>query len=74
MSKNTKVQEAEIVKEENKENNVVNKEKEVIETLRVQLREHLQQAEHHRTMATKAQGALEVLLQLHPEEDSGEES
>ena len=53
-----------------KTNNVVepdNKAKEVIETLRVQLTEHLQQAEHHRTMATKAQGALEVLLQLHPE-------
>ena len=63
--------------EEVKTNNVAeheNKPKEVIETLRVQLREHLQQAEHHRTMATKAQGALEVLLQLHPEEDSGEGS
>ena len=48
--------------------------KEAIETLRVQLQEHLRQAEHHRTMATKAQGALEVLLQLHPEEDSGEGS
>ena len=68
-NKDNKVAEKE-VKVENKENNVVNKEKEVIETLRVQLREHLQQAEHHRTMATKAQGALEVLLQLHPEEDN----
>ena len=65
--------------EEVKTNNVVepkeateNKPKEVIETLRVQLREHLQQAEHHRTMATKAQGALEVLLQLHPEEEKSE--
>ena len=44
------------------------KAKEAIDTLRVQLTEHLQQAEHHRTMATKAQGALEVLLQLHPQE------
>ena len=64
----------------NKDNKVAEKEKEVkvvepevkakeaIETLRVQLQEHLQQAEHHRTMATKAQGALEVLLQLHPQE------
>ena len=43
------------------------KAKEAIDTLRVQLTEHLQQAEHHRTMATKAQGALEVLLQLYPE-------
>ena len=58
--------------EEVKTNNVVeskDKTKEAIETLRVQLRDHLQQAEHHRTMATKAQGALEVLLQLHPKED-----
>ena len=61
--------------EEVKTNNVVEpvnkdvKAKEAIDTLRVQLREHLQQAEHHRTMATKAQGALEVLLQLHPEEN-----
>ena len=64
MSKNTAVD------KEVKTNNVVepeNKAKEAIDTLRVQLQEHLQQAEHHRTMATKAQGALEVLLQLHPE-------
>ena len=64
--------------EEVKTNNVVEpvdkdvKAKEAIETLRVQLREHLQQADHHRTMATKAQGALEVLLQLHPEEEKSE--
>ena len=66
MSKNT----ADKVKEV-KTNNVVeteDKSKEVIDTLRVQLQEHSQQAEHHRTMATKAQGALEVLLQLHPQE------
>ena len=68
MSKNTAVDKE--VKEV-KTNNVVESEdkaKEAIETLRVQLQEHLQQAEHHRTMATKAQGALEVLLQLHPQE------
>ena len=46
--------------------------KEVIETLRTQLREHSQQVDHHRMMATKAQGALEVLLQLHPEENKNE--
>jgi hypothetical protein len=65
------------VVEEVKTNNVVETEdraKEAIETLKAQLQEHLRQAEHHRTMATKAQGALEVLLQLHPEEDSGEGS
>ena len=66
-SKNTAVD------KEVKTNNVAeieDKSKEVIETLRVQLTEHLQQAEHHRTMATTAQGALEVLLQLHPEENN----
>ena len=66
--------------EEVKTNNVAEpvdtdaKAKEAIETLRAQLQEHLRQAEHHRTMATKAQGALEVLLQLHPEDNSGEGS
>ena len=60
------------VAEKERKNEVVepdNKAKEAIETLRVQLQEHLQRTEHHRTMATKAQGALEVLLQLHPEEN-----
>ena len=67
MSKKT-----EVIEKEVKTNNVaepVDKAKEAIDTLRVQLKEHLQQAEYHRTMATKAQGALEVLLQLHPEEN-----
>ena len=74
MSKKTEVL------EEVKTNNVAEpvdtdaKAKEAIENLRVQLQEHLRQTEHHRTMATKAQGALEVLLQLHPEEGSGEGS
>ena len=57
----------------NIENNVLkkedNKEREAIENLRVQLKDHLERAEFHKTMATKAQGALEVLLQLHPEEN-----
>tara|TARA_R100001530_G_scaffold102784_1_gene71519 strand:+ start:59 stop:271 length:213 start_codon:yes stop_codon:yes gene_type:complete len=66
MSKNTAVDKE--VKETNNVAEPEDKSKEVIETLRVQLQEHLQQAEHHRTMATKAQGALEVLLQLHPQE------
>jgi len=69
MSKKTEVM------EEVKTNNVVeptDKAKEAIDTLRVQLKEHLQQVEYHRTMATKAQGALEVLLQLHPEEEKSE--
>jgi hypothetical protein len=41
--------------------------KEVLQSLRVQLTEHQKQAEHHSTMAVKAQGALEVLVQMHPE-------
>ena len=70
MSKKTEVM------EEVKTNNVAVdpdvKAKEAIDTLRTQLQEHLRQADHHRTMATKAQGALEVLLQLHPEEEKSE--
>ena len=68
MSKNNKVED---VKVENKENNVVTSEdkaKEAIQTLRVQLLEHQKQAEYHQTMSVKAQGALEVLLQLYPQE------
>ena len=49
--------------------------KEAISTLRSQLKEYLQQADQYtalanekRTLATKSQGALEVLLQLYPEE------
>ena len=44
------------------------KAKEAIQTLKVQLLEHQKQAEHHQTMAVKAQGALEVLLQLNSKE------
>ena len=71
ISKNTVVDKEKV--EEVKTNNVVEaseKAKEAIETLRVQLNENVQKAEHHRTMATKAQGALEVLLQLYPQENN----
>ena len=74
MSKDTKVQEAEVM-EKVKNNGTVesdDKAKEAIDNLRIQLQEHLRQTEHHRTMSVKAQGALEVLLQLHPEEDNSE--
>ena len=43
--------------------------KEIAQTLQTQLNEHQRQANHHTTMATKAQGALEVLLQLIPKEE-----
>ena len=68
-----KIETAEV--EEIKTNGTVesaSKAKEAIETLKVQFQEHLKLADHHRTMATKAQGALEILLQLHPEEEKSE--
>jgi len=43
--------------------------KEIAQTLQTQLNEHQRQANHHSTMATKAQGALEVILQLIPKEE-----
>ena len=43
--------------------------KEIVQTLRVQLLEHQKQSEHHTTMAVKAQGALEVIVQLLPQEE-----
>ena len=43
--------------------------KEIAQTLQTKLNEHQRQANHHTTMATKAQGALEVLLQLIPKEE-----
>ena len=43
--------------------------KEIAQTLQTQLNEHQRQANHHQTMTTKAQGALEVLLQLIPKEE-----
>ena len=70
MSKKTEVM------EEVKTNNVAEpvdidvKAKEAIDNLKLQLEEHLKQSDYHRTMATKAQGALEVLLQLHPQQEN----
>ena len=43
--------------------------KEIAQTLQTQLNEHQRQANHHQTMATKAQGALEVMLQMIPKEE-----
>ena len=43
--------------------------KEIAQTLQTQLNEHQRQANHHQTMTTKAQGALEVILQLIPKEE-----
>jgi len=65
MSKN-KTKEATIA---NSEGKTVEELKEVAQTLQTQLQEHQKQANHHQTMATKAQGALEVLLQLIPKQE-----
>ena len=46
--------------------------KEVAQTLQAQFNEHQKQANHHQTMATKAQGALEVILQLIPKQEVDE--
>ena len=43
--------------------------KEIAQTLQTQLNEHQRQANHHQIMATKAQGALEIMLQLIPKEE-----
>ena len=43
--------------------------KEIAQTLQTQLNEHQKQANHHQVMATKAQGALEVMLQLIPKQE-----
>ena len=43
--------------------------KEIAQTLQTQLNEHQRQANHHQVMATKAQGALEVMLQMIPKEE-----
>tara|TARA_Y100000310_G_scaffold130174_2_gene129354 strand:+ start:86 stop:340 length:255 start_codon:yes stop_codon:yes gene_type:complete len=43
---------------------------EIAQTLETQLQEYQKQANHFQTMAVKAQGALEVILQLLPEKEA----
>ena len=43
--------------------------KEIAQVLQTQLQDHQKKANHHQTMATKAQGALEVTLQMIPKEE-----
>ena len=43
--------------------------KQIAQTLQTQLQEHQKLANHHQTMATKAQGALEVILQMIPKKE-----
>ena len=70
MSKNKNPQEAEIVEEiANPQGKTVEELKQIAQTLQAQLNEHHKQANHHQTMATKAQGAMEVMLQMIPKEE-----
>jgi len=70
MSKNNKnnSQEAETIVA-NPDGKTVDELKEVVQTLQTQLQEHQKQANHHQTMVVKAQGALEVMLQLIPKQE-----
>ena len=67
MSKNNS-QEAKTVVE-NPQGKTVEELKQIAQNLQVQLQEHRKQANHHQTMAVKAQGALEVTLQMIPKEE-----
>ena len=53
----------------NTEGKTVEELKEVVQTLQTQYNEHQKLASHHGTMATKAQGALEVMLQMIPKQE-----
>ena len=68
MSKNKKNQTVEPVLA-NPQGKTVEEMKEITQTLQTQLQEHQRLATHHQTMATKAQGALEVMLQMIPKEE-----
>tara|TARA_R100001463_G_scaffold107500_2_gene162087 strand:- start:128 stop:331 length:204 start_codon:yes stop_codon:yes gene_type:complete len=48
------------------------KAKEAIEGLKKQLKEFKDRAEYFKTMSLKAEGALEVLIQLHPEKEAND--
>ena len=73
MSKKDSVVSEKVESNEPNKNAEIPSSKEVIQTLRMQLEEHLKQSEYHKTMAVKAQGALEVLLQLNPQEEEKQE-
>ena len=44
--------------------------KQVIQDLMIQEKHHGEREEYHRTMRIKARGALEILLQMHPQEET----
>jgi hypothetical protein len=53
----------------NPEGKTVEELKEIAVTLQAQVTENQRLANHHQTTATKAQGALEVMLQLIPKQE-----
>ena len=53
----------------NPQGKTVDELKEVAVTLQAQVTENQRLANHHQTMATKAQGALEVMLQMIPRQE-----
>ena len=69
---NVVAEEAEVIENNVRKNGEIPSQEDVIQTLKMQLEEHLKQAEYHKTMGLKAQGALEVLIQLNPEEQEKE--
>lgn len=56
----------------NPEGKTVAELKEIAMTLQAQVSENTRLANHHNTVATKAQGGLEVVLQMIPREDVDE--
>ena len=73
MSKNGKVQKEEVAINETSlaspKGKTVEELKEIAQTLQTQFNESQKLASHHSTVATKAQGALEVILQLIPKQE-----
>ena len=74
---NSKVEDKKVEKAvlENTDNGVVETTedldpKQVIQDLVIQEKHHGEREEFHRTMRIKARGALEVLLQMHPQEET----
>ena len=69
MGKNKTVATTEEMPLANPQGKTVEELKQIAQTLQAQLNEHHKQANHHQTMATKAQGAMEVMLQMIPKEE-----
>ena len=69
MAKATKEVTAQKIPLANPQGKTVEELKQIAQTLQAQLQEHQKLANHHQTMATKAQGALEVILQMIPKEE-----